>query len=372
MAKHVLAFDGMKAAGITPRHGPFLRELLDVLGDGCLQATRLRVDGRSTALGATPKWLESASSFELGDIEPDAIVLKSPPLHTFLEQLQVSHMFSDFDRGRSCLDLFEDSLEDALSGREESDRYDRNLMETIEGLGRLFRYGIKRISVINGGRLDVDSRAIELIRSLRTRMPEDRKVKMPGVLEVVEPSHRTFFLHVRSDTDQRLWGIASPSALREASLTEVSGMQVIVEGIAKFRPSGTVLRIEAERIEQVPVADLEQRKLHDELLVMVQEGRVDEARDRIKAELEAGRGQALRVWAKLLNPPSSAPQPRSGRDDFDDNAAWLRRHTDHYRGKWVALSGGSLLDQDSSLIKLRDRLREKGLEREAFCVKVEA
>jgi hypothetical protein len=103
----------------------------------------------------------------------------------------------------------------------------------------------------------------------------------------------------------------------------------------------------------------------------VQEGRVDEARDLIRVELEAGRGQALRVWAKLLEPPSSAPQPRSGRGDFDDNAAWLREHTNDYRGKWVALSGGNLLDQDSSLIKLRDRLRAKGLERESFCVKVE-
>jgi hypothetical protein len=369
MSKHVLAFVGMKESDITARHGPFLRELLDVLADGCLQATRLRVDGRSTALGSTPKWLESASSFELGDIQPDAIVLKSPPLQDVLAQLHVRHMFSDFDRGRSCLDLFEDSLEDALAGREESDWYDWHLMETIEGLGRLFRYGIKRIAVINGRTLDVDARAIDFIKSLRTRVPDDRKVKIPGVLEVVEPSHRTFVLH--SDIYQPLWGIASPSALREASLTEVASMPVIVEGIAKYRPSGTVLRIEAERIAPVPSGDLEQRNLDDELRAMVQEGRVDEARELIRTESNAGRGQALRVWAKLLEPPSSAPQPRSSRGDFDANSAWLREHTNDYRGKWVALSGGNLLDQDSSLIELRGRLRAKGLEREAFCVKVE-
>jgi hypothetical protein len=368
MGEHVLEFDGMKAAGITPRHGPFLRELLDVFGDGCLQATRLRVDGRSTASGSPPKWLESASWFELGAISADTVVLQSRPLQIALAQLHVSHMFSKFDPGHSCLDLFEESLEHALSGREESDWYDRHLMETIEGLGRLFRYGIKRIAVINGRTLHIDARAIELIKSLRTRMPDSR-VKIPGVLEVVDASHRTFVL--RSDTGQRLWGIASPGASRDASLTEVSGMPVIVEGVAKFRPSGTVLRIEAERIARVPSADLEQSNLDDELRAMVQEGRVDEARDRIKAELAAGRGQALRVWAKLLEPPSSTPQPRSGRSDFDDNAAWLREHTNDYRGKWVALSGGNLLDHDASLIKLRDRLREQGLERKAFCVKVE-
>jgi hypothetical protein len=369
MGKHVLQFDGMKAAGITPRHGQFLRELLDVLGDGCLQATRLHVDGCSTASGSPPKWLESASYFELAEILGDAIVLRSLPLYTALAQLHVRQVFSDFDRGRSCLDLFEDSLDDALSGREESDRYDRHLMKTIEGLGRLFRYGVERIAVINGRTLHVDRRAIESIKSLRTRTPDDKPVKIPGVLEVVEPSHRTFVL--ASHTGERFWGIASLDASRDISLTEVSGIQVIVEGVIKFRPSGAVLRIEAERIERVPSGDLEPRNLDDELRAMVQEGRVDEARELIRTELAAGRGQAIRVWAKLLEPPSSTPQPRSGRGDFDDNAAWLREHKDEYRGKWVALRDGGLIDHDASLIELRDRLREKGLERSSFCIKVE-
>jgi hypothetical protein len=369
MGEHVIEFDGMKTSGITPRHGPFLRELLDVLGDGCLQATRLRVDGRSTASGSPPAWLERASWFELEAIRSDALVLQSRPVQIGLAQLHVGRTFSELDPRRSCLDLFEDSLEDALSGREESDRYDRQLMETIEGLGRLFRYGIDRISVINGRTLSVDARAIERVKSLRTRTPEDRKVRIPGMLVLVEPSNRTFVL--RTDTDQRLWGIASTLALREATLAESLEMPVIVEGVIKFRPSGAVLRIDAERIERVLASDMAQENLQDELRAMVQEGRVDEARNRITAELEAGRGQALRVWAKLLEPPSSAPQPRSGRGDFDDNAAWLREHTKDYRGTWVALSGGHLLDHDASLIQLRERLRAKGLERTSFCVKVE-
>lgn len=365
ISKHIVAFDGMSASGITPRNGPFLRELLDVLDDGCLQATRLRVDGRSTAAGPLPEWLQNSSSFEVEEFQPEAVVLQSRPLQIQLQRFPLGSAFYVPDSHPSCLDLFEDSLEDALSGREESDRYDRPLIETLEQLGRLFRYGINRIDIINGRILRIDRRAIEFIKSLRKRM-QDEKMKIRGTMEQVEPSNRTFIF--QSDAGQRFLGIASADACREANLADLSGMPVIVEGTAKFRPSGTILRIEAERIDRLPLVP---ESLQDELRKMVEEGRVVEARKRIETETQAGRGRELRVWAKLLEFPSSTPQPRTGRGDFDANSTWLREHRRDYQGKWVALRDGSLIDCDSSFVALRDRLHNKGLERGTFCTKVE-
>ena len=365
MSKHILAFDGMNASGITPRNGPFLRDLLDVLDDGCLQATRLRVDGRSTAAGPLPEWLQNSSSFEVAALEPESVVLQSRPLQIQLQRLPLGSTFSVLDSRPSCLDLFEDSLEDALSGQEESDRYDRPLMETLEQLGRLFRYGINRIDIINGRTLSVDRGAIEFIKSLRKRM-QDGKMKIRGTMEQVEPSNRTFVF--QSEAGQRFLGIASADASREASLTDLSGMPVIVEGTAKFRPSGTILRIEVERIDRLPLVP---ESLQDELRKLVEEGHVVEARKRIEAELRVGRGHELGVWAKLLELPSSTPQPRSGRGDFEANSAWLSEHRSDYQGKWIALRDGILMDSDTSFIALRNRLRDKEIEREVFCVKVE-
>ncbi len=122
---------------------------------------------------------------------------------------------------------FEDSLEDALTGQEESDRYDRPLMKTLEQLGRLFHYGINRIDIINGRTLSVDRRAIELIKSLRTRM-QDKKMKILGTMEQVEPSNRTFVF--QSEVGQRFLGIASTDASGEASL--------LVLGSRSFSPQG--------------------------------------------------------------------------------------------------------------------------------------
>lgn len=365
--KHLIMFDGMVFSGITPRNGPFLRDLLDVLDDGCQQATRLHVNGRSTATGRSPEWLQRSSSFEVEEFHPEAVVLQSHPLQIHLPRLHLTPTSSVLDSPRSCLDLFEDSLEDALTGQEESDRYDRPLMKTLEQFGRLFHYGINRIDIINGRTLSVDRGAIELIKSLRTRM-QDKKMKVLGTMEQVEPSNRTFVF--QSEAGQRFLGIASTDASGEASLVDLLGIPVIIEGTAELRPSGTILRIEAERIDRLSVVP-EHESLQDDLRKMVEEGRVVEARKRIETEMKAGRGHELRVWAKLLELPSSTPQPRSGRGDFDANSTWLREHRGDYQGKWVALRDGSLIDCDSSFIALRDRLRNNGLERGTFCAKVE-
>src|SRR4051794_30471603 len=78
MAVHTFFLGGYSARGID--HAPLLRDLLGLLVDGCQQATRLYVDGRSTAPGVVPSWLESAASFEVAAIHGHTIELAAPPL----------------------------------------------------------------------------------------------------------------------------------------------------------------------------------------------------------------------------------------------------------------------------------------------------
>lgn len=367
MGTHILKFQGMEAA-ITPLHGPFLRELLDVLIDGCLQATRLRVNGSSTVAGPWAERLKRSSSFDVEEFHSNAIVLQSRPLKIHLLPLDLSPTASVLDSRRSSLDLLEESLEDALSGQEESARYDKRLMKTLGNLGRLFDYGINRIDIINGRTLSVDVDAIKRIKALRKRMT-GKTVKIPGTLKHFDSNNGIFIL--QGDAGERVLGIVSPNTPQEPSLTELLGRPVIVEGTAEFRPSGTILRIEAKRIHRLPLLP-EHESLQDELRKMVEQGQVVEARRRIEAETKAGRSQELGAWADLLELPSPVAQPRSGRGDFDANSAWLRKHRGDYQGKWVALRDGNLMDFDSSFKVLRNRLREKGVEQEVFCAKVEA
>ncbi|HSN97238.1 MAG TPA: hypothetical protein VLS89_03035 [Candidatus Nanopelagicales bacterium] len=241
---HVIHFLGDE---VRPGRGPFLRELLDVLVDGAQQATRLHVDGRSTAPGMPPAWLEQATSFEVVKLHGQDIVLRAPPLGQAAPQrFRQLKLFPDVDPARSCLDLFEDSLDDALAGREDSDRYDRPLMGTLESLGRLFRYGVEGMKIINGRTLDVNPASIETIRTMRQRTPDDRRVMLAGQLDSIRYSDRAFTLVLESG--EALRGLATES-VDPSELARLFGQPALVTGMAKFRPSGKLLRVEAEHIE---------------------------------------------------------------------------------------------------------------------------
>jgi hypothetical protein len=252
MAEHTLFLGGADARGID--HAPLLRDLLDLLVDGCQQATRLYIDGRSTAPGMVPSWLENAAAFEVTAIHGHTIELAAPPLADMGGKGSPRpDMFSAAPPGKSSLDLFEDSLEDALEGREDSDRYDSPLISTFEGFGKLARYGVEEIQVINGRELRVDRRGIEAIRSLRTRTPQDRRVMVAGKLETIRHSDRAFTLVLSSG--EMLRGIAG-DAIDASELACLFGKSALVSGYAKFRPSGTPLRIEAELIQPASAGDL--------------------------------------------------------------------------------------------------------------------
>jgi len=52
-------------------------------------------------------------------------------------------------------------------------------------------------------------------------------------------------------------------------------------------------------------------------------------------------------------------RPASGRDDFRENMKWINSHREHFKGQWVALSDGGLVDSDKSLKTLQDRLTDR-------------
>lgn len=369
MARHVFHFTGTHASSVNVAQGPFLRTLLNVLVEGCQRATRLRVDGRSTVPGTPPAWLETAASFDVADIGHDSVLLTSYPLSQLTRRFDQREMFSSIDPSRSCLDLLEDSLEDALLGRENSDRYDHQLMETLEEFERLFRFGVDKIEVINGRSLLVDHSSLESIKRLRSSTPGDQPVQFTGKLETIRHSDRAFVLVL--DSGIKLWGIAGSNAIKPTDLAELFGKRALVEGTAKFRPSGTILRIEADRIVDASTTTAKLTGVREELRRLVEEGRVDEARSLVNRESHGDGWAELKALSNLLALPSASSQEISGRGDFDRNAGWLREHGKAHRGEWVALRDGSLVDHDRNFLSLRQRLIATGVERTVFCTKVE-
>lgn len=358
MVDHVLRLRGEAASEDPVHYGPLLRHLLNALVDGCQQATRLRVEGRSVAKGSAPGWLEPAAAFRVQHLGNSELVLHGSPLGNVLP----AHWWPPtaltggrHEPERSGLDLLEDSLEQAVSGQMDGDRYDRHLLETFESFGRLLDHGVEAIELINGRTVRLDTQGLSAIHECRARMPQDREESVTGRMQATWFEERFFALDIGNGTLVR--GIVAPALQRTIEMSTLLGQVVEVRGVARFQPSGAMFRIDADRVELAGTT-AKPVDIKVQIQRLVEEGRVREARERVKDEVASGRTSAIGGWAKLLALPTTEVRAASARGDMSRNRAWLHEHEAQYRGTWVALRDGELVASDQSFIALQKRLRE--------------
>ena len=235
--------------------GSVLRDLLEVLVEGSRRALRFRVEGRSTARGAPPAWLNAASAFEVVGLTEGSTVIEieAPQLQDSFESfLPQFGPFDQLEAPSTSLALLAESLEDAMAGNPDSDRYDYGLLQKFQDLGRVFERGVAAVEVTDtngrGGRraLTIRPDALERIERMRQQTPANQHVRIAGRLDVIRHSDRMFALILESGIVLR--GVAE--GISSQTMAELFGKQVIVSGTAIFRPSGRVQTIEAEQIEK--------------------------------------------------------------------------------------------------------------------------
>lgn len=257
MVTRKIRISGHRARGARI-DGALLRDLLDVLVDGCQQAVRLRVEGRSTAQGKPPAWLVRAGAFELVGSPREGstvLVIEAQSLVDAVpERFSQGDLFQFVEPARSCLDLLEESLRDAVQGVAESDAYDAGLIRTFEEFSRVLRHDVEAVELLNGKSLRVDPSAVETCRRLRTATPPDQQARIAGKLDVLRHSDRMFTLVLEAGVTVR--GVLADDEIDLAALASLWGEPVVVSGVATFRPSGSLLRIEAEGIERASDRDL--------------------------------------------------------------------------------------------------------------------
>ncbi len=225
-----------------------LRDLLDAVVEGTRGAVRLRMEGRSSARGTPPAWLERAAAFDLVAIEDGSteVVLEAATLARAVpEQFQQIQMFGGLDGSLSCLDLFGESLRDAVAAKPDSDLYDDHLLDTFGSISRVFGHGVQKLHVHGAERLTVDEPAAGNLKALKRNIPADQRVVVVGKLDALRHSDRMFTLVL--DDGRVVRGVVTPSVDLEV-LGTLSGKRARVAGLSKFRPSGAVLRIEAESV----------------------------------------------------------------------------------------------------------------------------
>ncbi len=234
--------------------GPLLHDLLHVLVEGSQRALRFRLEGRSYTSGAVPSWLRKGSAFDvIAGRDGTAVHLEARSLREALparfEQLET---FPQVDPEKSALDLFEEGLADALDGKADSDLFDEGLVQTYAGLRDVFDEGVESLALVNGRELPVSLDGLRRVDDLGAKIPKPRRVRVAGRLDAIRHSDRMFTLVL--DTGVSLRGLGA--ALHEAELAGLWGKAAVVSGMAYFRPSGTLSRIEAERVGPAKKNDL--------------------------------------------------------------------------------------------------------------------
>jgi hypothetical protein len=213
-----------------------VREMFSALVDAVQRTVRLRVEGRSSAQGPIPAWIERASSFDLIALEGGSttLVFEAGPVLDRLPDRQVE-MFASFDPSRSCLDLFVESVSDAAAGRGDSTLYDDGLLTAFTHFDRVFRLGVDAIELGGEQSVRIDRSGVETFARLKRETPADQRTVVDGNLDALHHSDRVF----------RVIG----DGIDLGALARLWGKSARVSGSAKFRPSGTLLRLEADRIE---------------------------------------------------------------------------------------------------------------------------
>ncbi len=242
-----LVGEGTRGAQVD---GALLRDLLDAMVKGMRRAVRLRVDGRSSAPGTPPAWLDAAAGFTVvGFREGSTIVEFEAPL---LEQSLVSRsglgpLFEEPDAAASGMGWFRESLGDAIAGKAESDRFDAGLLEVIGEWRHVLDRGVARIELSNGVGVStvIDELGIANVAGLKRATPLPQRVRVSGWLEAIRHSDRAFTLKLEDGGQVR--GLAADVPVDR--LRELFGRKAMVSALAHFRPSGKVLRLDAEHIE---------------------------------------------------------------------------------------------------------------------------
>lgn len=253
MPQHEIRFAG-PAVGRDRVSAPVLSDLLRIMVDGAEEVLRFRLEGRSRAKGTKPAWLRTAADFHfLPTADPSVVKLEASPLRQVLpDKFKQRDFFETVDPEKSALDLFEDGLEDALRGNADSDLFDEGLASTFSEFAGLYRSGLNSLEIVNGRIVAVSVDGLARVEALRRQTPLPRSVRIAGELDSIRYSDRMFELVLPSG--EKLRGVAEE--VEEGALTALWGKPVVVAGVAVFRPSASLLRVEARAVSPATEADL--------------------------------------------------------------------------------------------------------------------
>ncbi|MFT3829385.1 MAG: hypothetical protein QM691_06720 [Opitutaceae bacterium] len=231
--------------------GPLLTHLPAALQDavrmGFLHSSRAK--GRiSTALKAAAQ-VRFASIDAAGDTAT-LLTFRVPRFGDAAPQLfEQGRMWDDGpSEDSTAFDLFGAAIRDVAERRENSVHFDEPLLRRLVSYDPLLKHGISRISLeMSAGdeRPAIDQQVIATARELSRKTPAARRVRIAGRLDLMGASQGVLKLHLRpGQVVTALWSGVAPLE----QYHEFFNREVVLEGSGVFRPSGSLLRLDADAL----------------------------------------------------------------------------------------------------------------------------
>lgn len=244
---------GPEGLGSRPRPeliGPVLSGIEGTL----LDAVRMGFLHSSRARGRVPSSLRAAADARfLGHSGEDGATLLHFAVPTFgsvaADLFQQRLLWDDGPRPEETgFELFGAALHDVAGRRTESNSFDPGLLRRIRTYQRVLTRGVERITMpdtIIERRGQIDSEVVVAASELYAVTPPARRVRVTGRLDVMGASQGVLKVDVRpGEVVTALWEGEQPVE----SLREFFNREVVLEGVGVFRPSGSLLRIDADAI----------------------------------------------------------------------------------------------------------------------------
>ena len=150
-------------------------------------------------------------------------------------------------------DMFGSLIDDIANKRQDSERYDIYLLKRVQHFSSQLKTGsnkgLEGIEIA-GHNIPTDNlpvinmKLIETALSLTLLTPSPKRVRLQGKLDMIRVSDRVFEILLKDGT--RLKSVWMGNGVVE--LGEFLDKEILMEGIAVFRPSGSLLRVDAEAI----------------------------------------------------------------------------------------------------------------------------
>jgi len=213
----------------------------------------MAIQGRGVAKGRRPSWLHAVSDvrFRGASVNGGAtFIFDAPRLGDAAEQLfqQRDFWLTEYSPNDTGFDLLASALHDVQEENVDSNRFDQGVLRTFKAFQRVLSDRVSHIS-LDGEQITepvrFDRNTIRHVENLARTTPPEQRVRIVGELDMLKYSTSMFKLIL--DTGDRVRGVYEGDI---AQLSNKLRERVVVSGHAIFRPSGKLLRVDAERLEE--------------------------------------------------------------------------------------------------------------------------